>query len=235
MPVADPSFGWQEAIAAYLVVLVAAFTVTWLVTDVLAVRRTPYIGVLAFVVAGIGGWYLAWSGTSLTDIAGSNLGWGLVAGLAVAGAVTPLIRRLPRGERTHGVRRAELFAWEDVVYGIAEALLLAVYPVLTIWQATVAAGWSDTNMGKAVAGGLAIAGSLLVILVHHLGYAEFRTRDARPKLLGALVTCGLQALAFLLTGTLVAPIVAHIALHMELTVRGAELPPAMAVDVHHDR
>ena len=74
-------------------------------------------------------------------------------------------------------------------------------------------------------------GSLIMILVHHLGYAEFRQRAGRPKLFGALLTCGLQALAFLVTGTVLAPVVAHVALHTEFTLRGTELPPAMAVDV----
>jgi hypothetical protein len=32
-------------------------------------------------------------------------------------------------------------------------------------------------------------------------------------------------LAFLVTGALIAPIVAHIVLHLELTMRGDELPP----------
>ena len=230
MPVADPSFGWQEAMAAYLVLLIGAFAVTWLVTDVFGVGRSLYIGVLGLVVVGLGASYLVWSGTSFADITGSSLVWGLVAGLVVAGVVTPLVRRLPRGEGAHGLRRAELFAWEDVVYGIAEALLLAVYPVLMIWQAGAALGWTDTNTGKVAVGGMAIMGSLIVILVHHLGYAEFRQRASRPKLFGALLTCGLQALAFLVTGTLLAPVVAHVALHTEFTLRGTELPPAMAVD-----
>ena len=42
---------------------------------------------------------------------------------------------------------------------------------------------------------------------------------------GALVACGIQALAFLLTGNVLAPIVAHIVLHGELTLRGIEMPP----------
>lgn len=37
--------------------------------------------------------------------------------------------------------------------------------------------------------------------------------------------CGLQALAFLLTGTVLAPVVAHIVLHTQLTLRGNEMPP----------
>lgn len=63
---------------------------------------------------------------------------------------------------------------------------------------------------------MAIAGALLVILVHHLGYAEFRARAARAKLLGAVVTCGLQAIAFLLTGNILAPVIAHIVLHGQM-------------------
>jgi hypothetical protein len=101
-----------------------------------------------------------------------------------------------------------------------------VYPVLTLWQAATAAGWTDTGAGKAAAGTLAIFGSLLVILVHHLGYEQFRRTAARPMLAGALFACGLQAVAFLVTGSLVAPVIAHIVLHVELTMRGDELPPA---------
>jgi hypothetical protein len=44
-------------------------------------------------------------------------------------------------------------------------------------------------------------------------------------LAGALVACGIQALAFLLTGNVLAPVVAHIVLHGELTLRGIEMPP----------
>ena len=39
------------------------------------------------------------------------------------------------------------------------------------------------------------------------------------------MACGIQALAFLLTGNVLAPVVAHIVLHGELTLRGIEMPP----------
>jgi len=225
MPAADPSFTWQAAVIGYLTVLVAAFLVTWVVTDLLHVRRTIYVGVLAIFVIGLGGWYTGFSGITLQDVVGSNPWWSLVAGLGAAALVTPMIRRLPKRPAPTGLERAELFAWEDVVYGAAEALLLAVYPAITLWHAATAAGWTDTESGKVAAGAAAIAGSLLVILVHHLGYAQFRARGARTVLAGALFVCGLQALVFLLTGALIAPIVAHFVLHFELTMRGDELPP----------
>jgi hypothetical protein len=39
------------------------------------------------------------------------------------------------------------------------------------------------------------------------------------------VGCGIQALAFILTGNVLAPILAHIVLHLQLTLRGTEMPP----------
>jgi hypothetical protein len=116
--------------------------------------------------------------------------------------------------------------WEGVVYGTAEAILLATLPVLAVWQAADALGWTDTAWAKAGSGTLAVVGALFVILVHHLGYREFRARAARKMLSGALVGCGIQALAFLLTGNVLAPIVAHIVLHWQLTLRGNEMPLA---------
>jgi hypothetical protein len=95
--------------------------------------------------------------------------------------------------------------WEAIVYGIAEGLLLATLPVLAVLQVASAAGWTEGGWVKVASGAMAIVGSLLVILVHLLGYAEFRLQAVRARLVGALVTCGPQALAFLLTGNVLAP------------------------------
>ena len=46
MPVADPSFVWQEAALAFASISVIAFLVTWVVTDLGRVPRTPYIAIL---------------------------------------------------------------------------------------------------------------------------------------------------------------------------------------------
>jgi hypothetical protein len=229
MPAADASFSWSGASIGYLIVVLAAFLVSFVGTDILRMRRTAYVGLLAVTVIGFAVFYVPWAGMDRGDLVGSNVVWGIVAGLAAAVVVTPLIRRLPRGPVPEGMARAELIAWEDVVYGAAEALLLAVYPVLTIWQAATAAGWTGSGAGEFTSGGVAVGGSLFVILVHHLGYEEFRTRAARPKLAGALFSCGMQAIVYLLTGAVIAPVVAHIVLHIQLTMHGTELPPARRV------
>jgi hypothetical protein len=111
----------------------------------------------------------------------------------------------------------------------AEAVLLATLPVLAVWQATDALGWMDTTWAKVGSGALAVVGALFVILVHHLGYRKFRATAAGKMLRGALVACGIQALAFLLTGNVLAPIVADIVLHCQLTLRGNEMPPVSEV------
>jgi hypothetical protein len=212
-------------VLAYAIVLVASFLVTWVVTDVLHVPRTPYVAILAVVSLGLGGAYLVWSGTSVADVLVRNGGWALLAGVVVALVLTPAVRRLPGSERPAGSLAGHL-VWEGGVYGIAEALLLSALPVLAVWQAADGLGWTRSTWGDVGSGALAIVGALFVILVHHLGYREFRPASARPMLMGALLACGVQALAFLLTGNILAPVLAHVALHVQMLGRGVELPPA---------
>lgn len=229
MPASDPSFGWQDATAAFAIIAVVAFLVTWVVTDLGHVSRTPYVAILTLTTLALTAGYLAWSGTSVDELVTAGWGWGILAGLVAAAVVVPLVRRLPAGARPEDSRLVGRLLWEGVVYGFAEAVLLATLPVLAVWQATDALGWTDTTWAKVGSGALAVVGALFVISVHHLGYREFRARAARKMLRGALVACGIQALAFLLTGNVLAPIVAHIVLHGELTLRGIEMPPVSEV------
>ena len=226
MPVPDPSFGWQDATAAFAIIAVVAFLVTWVVTDLGHVSRTPYVAILTVTTFGLVAGYLSWSGTSVADLVAAGWVWGIVGGLVAAAVVVPLVRRLPAGRRPDGSQLVGRLLWEGVVYGTAEAILLATLPVLAVWQATEALGWTDTAWAKASSGALAVVGALFVILVHHLGYRQFRTKTSRNMLGSALVGCGLQALAFLLMGNVLAPLVAHIMLHIQLTLRGNEMPPA---------
>lgn len=225
MPVADPSFGWHEALGAFAVVSAVAFSVTWVVTDLGHVPRTPYVAILTLTTLALAAGYVVWSGTSVADLLTARWGWGILGGLIAAGLVVPLVRRLPSGPRPAANPLVGRMLWEGVVYGTAEAILLATLPILAIWQAADALGWTDGPWTKAASGASAVVAALFVIAVHHVGYREFRARAARKMLAGALVSCGIQAVAFLLTGSVLAPIVAHIVLHWQLTLRGHEMPP----------
>jgi hypothetical protein len=188
------------------------------------------IAILSVVVAVLSCWYLVWSNTPWHDLFVSDWPLGLLAGAIAAALTVPLVRRIPRQPHANGSDLVTSLAWEGVVYGIAEGVLLAMLPVLTLWTATSAAGWTEATNGRFGSGALAIAGALFVILVHHLGYPEFRERAARPKLVGALATCGLQAVAFLLTSSIWAPIAARILLHGEMIFRGVTLPPQRSTE-----
>jgi TRAP-type C4-dicarboxylate transport system permease large subunit len=226
MPIADPSFGWQEAAAAFAIIAVVAFLVTWVVTDVLRVSRTPYVAILALTTSALAAGYIAWSGTSLAELVTQGWGWGVLGGVIAAALVASVVRRLPARPHAEGSEIVRRFLWEGVVYGTAEAILLATLPVLAVWEGADALGWTDTTWAKVGSGVLAVVGALFVIAVHHLGYQEFRARVARKKLAVALAVCAVQALAFLLTGNVLAPVVAHIVLHWQVTLRGIEMPPA---------
>jgi hypothetical protein len=231
MPSADVGFTWQDALMAFAVIALVAFLVTWVLTDLSGIRRATYIPLLLVVTLGLGAGYCAWSGTSAGELLSSGMGWAVLAGLVVAAVAFPLVQRLPAHPHATGGKLVGLMLWEGVLYGIAEALLLSTLPVLAVWQACVALGWTDGAWPRIGSAALAVAGSLLVILVHHLGYAEFRTEAGRPGLFGALAVCGVQAIAFLASGNALAPIVAHVVLHGQLLLRGDELPPARVPEV----
>jgi len=152
----DASFGGAQATTAYLIILVASFLVTWVVTDLLHVPRTPYVAVLTLVSLGLLAGYLAWSGTSFADLVTSDWVWGIVAGLIAGLVIAPGLRRFPAREHVHGAPLTEQFLWEGVAYGIAEAVLLATLPVLALWQAAAALGWTEGTWVKFAAGALAM-------------------------------------------------------------------------------
>ena len=111
--------------------------------------------------------------------------------------------------------------WEGLVYGMAEGLLLSVLPVLITWQALSSLHWTASWYGIILSGIIALLASVVVIVVHHLGYREFRGR----KLVFAVAGCAPLSLAYLLTMNPLAAGVGHSILHMGAVLRGIELPP----------
>jgi hypothetical protein len=229
MPTAATSISWLGALGWLSAIAAASFLVAWVLTSLLGVRRTPYIGTLALLTGGLSWGYLTWSDTTLASFATNHWGWGL-AGAAVAGALLArLSRHQPSGPRPRGRRLTATLAWEGVVYGSTEGLLLSVLPVLVTWQAFAAHGWTSGIGRSLVAGTAAILASLAVIVIHHLGYRGFHNRAA---LAPVMVGCGLLSLAYLLTASPLAAVGGHILLHTALNVRGTEMPPYATKGAH---
>jgi hypothetical protein len=204
--------GWI-ALAWLGAVTVVALLVTWVVTDLGHVKRTPFVGVLAIVTAAATAGYLAWSG------AGSKFwtyhwAWGLLGAAVTSAAMLVFARRLPRRSRQRDI--SALVVWEGLVYGISEGLLLSVLPVAITWQLGRSFGWA-AGVGAVVA----LVVSAAVIAIHHLGYREFRNRMMRYP----VILCGVLSIAYLLTANPIAPLVGHVVFHVAMLNQGMELPP----------
>ena len=200
-------------------VALAAFLVSWILTDLLEVRRTLYVGALALVTGGLTAGYLLWSGQG-SSFWTDNWAWGVLGALVTGGFLAMAVRRLPMAGTSTRHMDAEEGLWEGLVYGAAEGLLLSVLPVVIVWQGLAAHGWTGGWL-TITAGLAALAGSAFVIVVHHLGYREFRNR----KIVQALFGCGVLSVGSLLTASPIAAVGGHIVLHLSMLRRGMELPP----------
>jgi hypothetical protein len=224
MPTPESTMTWGGALAWFGVIAVASFLITWVLTDLLRVGRTWYVGLLALMTGGLTYGYLAWSGTDAVEFLRTHWVWGLV-GAVLSGGITAVgarrMRGTPAAGSLHGLGRAGQVFWEDVVYGAAEGMLLSVLPVLTVWQALEALGWTAGWTGKLGVGALALGASVVVIGVHHLGYREFRGR----QLIYPIAGCLWFSLAYVLTASPLSATVGHMGLHAGIGATGRQLPP----------
>lgn len=221
MPNADASVAWGVFLVLLGMVVVGSFLVTYLSTDLGRVPRAPYVGLLT-AATGLMTWVYLWStGTAATEFVRTGWAWGIV-GAVVAGALTGLqTRRWPAIGRARGPAVLGKLAWEGLVYGATEGMLLSILPVLAVWQGGRTLGWTDSWAGKIGIGAVAMVASAVVIAVHHFGYREFRGSVVRYP----IMACSVFSLAYLLTGSVISAIGGHIVLHAALIVRGSELPP----------
>jgi hypothetical protein len=188
--------------------------------DKLRIPRTPYIAVLTVVTAAMTAGYVAWTGIGVVDFLTTRWAWGLIAAPLVGAFLIVGMTKLPGGQRLTGRRLGIALLWEGLVYGVSEGVLLSVLPVFMCWQMIYSLGWSGTGGGIA-RWTLPIAASIAVVIVHHLGYWEYRNRLLVPISVG----CGLMSVGYLVTGSPIAPALAHVLSHAAGLLHGSELPP----------
>ena len=151
--------------------------------------------------------------------------WGALGALAFGAFMVMNVQGQDGSARPEGARLVWDVLWLGVVYGLVDALLLSVLPVLATWRALTQFGWTARWAGKVGTGALAVAASLLVTAAYHLGYPEFQNAELREPLVGN----GLMSLAYVLTNNPIAALGSHIAMHIAAVLHGAEgaaqLPP----------
>ena len=88
------------------------------------------------------------------------------------------------------------------------------------WQMVHALGWTGAA-GAMARWTLPLLASAAVIVIHHLGYWNYRNRILVPVTLA----CSLLTFAYLLTGGFVAPTLGHTLMHFGADLHGVEMPP----------
>lgn len=222
MPIPSATASWTGCLIWLLVLMIAAFLVSWLVADRLRANQMTYVGVLTLMTAGFTVGYVAWADVDIQDFLVDNWLWGLAVGV-LAGTIPAfaMARMTATAPAEHGARRAARVAWDGVVYAISEGLLLSTLPALMAWQMLHVLGWSGTA-GTVLRIVLPLLASIAVIITHHLGYPEFR--NPREMSL-AVVGCGLLTVGFLITGNILTAPVGHVLMHTAGVLHGTELPP----------
>jgi membrane protease YdiL (CAAX protease family) len=205
--------GLQWAVAAAL----STGLVAWLSADVLALPRDlfliPYAAAACILTTVfLRSEHVDWRAGLLRNPLRTTIVATLTASVAIA---TVLLQ--PGAPRSQGAQLAFELAWSGVIYGAIDGLLLTVVPIVSVARARGLDTWSSRA--------LALAASIGVFIVYHLGFPEFRG----PRL-GAPVVAGIIfGAAYLIARNPLAPIVAHAAMHVVAVMHGPagtlQLPP----------
>ena len=169
--------------------------------------------------------FIQWSGIPFGELLRHNWVWGLIGSCLLAIFLVKNILSQPVSQRAKGGSLVFDIIWLGIIYGLMDALLLSVFPVLATWQAFTLLGWTVTWAGKILVGLIAILASFLVTAAYHLGYPEYKGKG----LIGPVIGNTTMTVGFLLTTNPLAAMLSHIAMHIAGVFHGpasvVQLPP----------
>jgi len=195
---------------------VVGFASSAMFSSLLRLERAPFVFVHALAVGAFGAIYFRLARVAPVAECRRGLLAGFLAGAAIGLVLFFGVTGQPGSPAPRGIDLVVALCWYAGVYGVADATLLTVIPVRAAWGA----GWRGAWRGIA-----AMAGSLLVTALYHLGFEEFRGLTLIQPLIGnAVVTAG-----YLMTRNPMTPLLAHVIMHGAAVIHGMEgttqLPP----------
>jgi hypothetical protein len=220
MPVPVSPGPWWGSLLWLIGLMIAAFLVAWVTGTRLGIRRALYVPILFIVTLALSLGYLAWLGLGAMDVATARSGWGILAGAVVGVILVPAIKHQPVERRIPRHDLPATLMWEGVAYGTAEGVLLSGLPAFMTWQLVHALGWAGAP-GALARWTLPVLASAAVIVIHHLGYWNCRNRILVP----ITSACSLLTVAYLLSGSFIAPTFGHVLMHFGADLHGIEMPP----------
>jgi hypothetical protein len=181
----------------------------------------PYVIITSLFTIGF--FYL--NAINLIDLLIQNWVYGVVAGVVFGALLTRSVLSQPSSPDVSDRNLPFDIFWLGVVYGVIDALLLNVIPVIAIWNAFSQIGLLVTIQWQILAAVIGLGSSLLVTILYHLGYPEFRNK----KLGFALIGNTIITLAYLISTNPLGAILSHTIMHIAAVIEGPEttiqLPP----------
>lgn len=192
------------------------FAIAAVFAGLLKLPRTYYLLVYIPIVAAFFALFAATNKINLKELLAHNWYWGLAGALITGAFVVKNVYSQPASERRSGAAFIRDIAWPGLIYGLIDALLLTVLPVLAVKIALGGPAWTEVWYGKVGTGIIGLLASFLVTTAYHLGYPEFRGK----KIIWPNVGNGILSLAFILTANPLAAVLPHMAMHVAAMIHG---------------
>lgn len=204
---------------------ILGFALSAIFAGVLHLPRKLYL-IPYIVISGLFFYaFIYWNGISMYDLIRYNWVWGVIGAVLLTVFTVKNVLSQPVSPRPKGFLLVFDLLWSGVAYGLMDALLLTVLPVLATWQAFTLLNWTTNWQGRILVGMLAVIASVLVTVAYHLGYPEYR----RTRLFGPVIGNTAMTLGCLLTNNPLAAVFSHIAMHIAAVLHGPasvmQLPP----------
>jgi hypothetical protein len=197
---------------------ILGFSVAAIFAGWLRLQRNVYLMFYIPIVVVLFIFFVRLNDLNFREIIMHNWYWGL-AGAALAGAfVIKNVFSQPSSPRNTGIEFFSDILWPGLAYGLIDALLLSVLPILAVKAAFTGSVWIDNPVGRIGLGALALMGSFFVTTAYHWGYPEFRGK----KVIWPNIGNGVLTLAYLLTMNPLAAILPHMAMHVAAMIHGRE-------------
>ncbi len=214
--------------SAILWILLASFigfTIAAVFAGRLKLLRNIYLVFYIPIIAALFYAFIVSNSISIREIVLHNWGWGLVGAVLAAGFVVKNVLSQPSSERQKGFALLTDILWPGLTYGLIDALLLSVLPILAVKLAVDETTLLNSWYGKVGFIFLGLIASFFATTAYHLGYPEFRGK----KVIWPNIGNGVLSLAYLLTMNPLAAVLPHITMHIAAMIHGpkttGQVPP----------
>ena len=159
-----------------------AFLVPFVLADRLDLPRDLYYAVY---VVGIAAFFVLWvrsTGQSFGEMIRRRWELALVLGLVTAGLLTLIVLRTEDATaRPEGLELIGAVMWRGLVYGLADGLLLSVFPILAVFAMFTGAKVRERILGTVAIGLAALVASIAMTAVFTSATATFARRSCGSR------------------------------------------------------